>query len=69
MNKEGKIAKLRQLGVYQEWMQEMTKNCGAHAAIAALEMENKSFESFILRSFIWSNSKQGADFWKQISKS
>lgn len=50
------------------WAKEAIHQHGRNHTEFVLDHKFESFEAFILGSFTWMDSKQGHDFWLEISK-
>ena len=64
MKKEQCIEKLIELGVYEQFAENL-KNNGQD--IGTYEY-NESFWGYILGAFIWKDSPEGHEFWYNIAK-
>jgi hypothetical protein len=50
------------------WAKEIMKEHGRPHTEFVLDYKFETFETFILGSFTWMDSKQGHDFWYEISQ-
>lgn len=71
MTAQEKIYALYRLGILEEWCTEVVNGAGdrvnpAMFIIYVLKREPR-WREFILASFVWRNSRMGADYWERIS--
>ena len=68
MKKNEKIKKLKSLGVYEKWNENVLNlRYKTDAKRLLNDKTHVDWEDFILSSFICSYSNEGFDFWNKIS--
>ena len=68
MKKNEKVEKLKSLGVYEKWNENVVNLRLKNDDKRLLNDESHiDWEDFILSSFIWSDSNEGFVFWNEIS--
>ena len=63
------IEKLRRLGVLNEWELNQSKYSGRTTAEYAKAHDGETFESFVACAFVFEDTKEGFQFWRNIADS
>lgn len=66
------LDKLKQLGVYDQWLFNMKKRFDNHPDFDFLSTKlynAKSFHTFVSSSFLWNNTPENHTFWYKIADS
>ena len=64
LTRDQKIAILNELGVYDKWKDNVI-NLKSELHMNYVLSEKCRFSNFINRSFSWSETKEGIDFWRK----
>ena len=67
MKRENKIKKLKMLGVYDRWYNNTINDVRPCDPEELLD-EETTWDSFISRSFFWSDSPEKNNYWLKISR-
>lgn len=67
MNRDEKIARLKNMGIYEKWENNIIAAGRARNAIEGLLNHECSWNNFIACSFKWKQTLEGFDFWEEVS--
>jgi hypothetical protein len=64
------VQKLKELGVYDQWLGNIKTQWNERAKIRFSEMQQNTYSwaHLISQSFVWSSSNEGLKFWHDTSK-